>query len=373
VALQALDAPGGGGRRTELVPGAVIQPPPGCEVVLQQLTRQILAKINRFTTKKEALSDAYLRLREKLDHPLLPLDLWDRNDVPDVSEFRDAYGSWLRCQAKNGDQPEWAKELPADHPVCRFLGDVEKDWQLPRVAAYALVWGLCYQPEDPEAGYEAFFVRWPDFAAEHAPLNDSKIWETLQRKLGASIVGKRLDPEIHRVLGDALLPEVEGRLLYTIRGDYQTRHGGVLRSPSDLGMYARYERPEIVRHFGVQYDPASHNTGMLWFGDHGVIIVKLDTSGAKTEHQYENRFIDPSTFAWTSQNMMKPDNPAGRKVLNHAAEGRSLHLFVKPGSHDPAVYLGTVNVKAHTGSGPMSVTFGLNREVPAEVFAELKG
>jgi hypothetical protein len=110
---------------------------------------------------------------------------------------------------------------------------------------------------------------------------------------------------------------------------------------------------------------------MLWFGDHGVIIVKLDTSGAKTEHQYDNQFIDRSTFAWTSQNMMKPDNPAGRKVLNHAAEGRSLHLFVKPGSHDPAVYLGTVNVKAHTGSGPMSVTFGLNREVPAEVFAEL--
>ena len=58
-------------------------------------------------------------------------------------------------------------------------------------------------------------------------------------------------------------------------------------------------------------------------------------------------------------------------MLEHAAEGRYLHLFVKPGSHDLSVYLGAVTVQAHTGSAPMSVTFGLSREVPTEVFAEL--
>ena len=178
---------------------------------------------------------------------------------------------------------------------------------------------------------------------------------------------------VQRALGDALLPEVEGRLLYTINGDYQTRHGGVLRAPSDLRPYARYDRPEIIRHFGVQFDPARHNTGMLWFGNDGVIIAKLDTSSAKTEHQYENRFIERSSFTWTSQNQMTPSNPAGRRVLEHQAEGRCLHLFVKPGSHDSSVYLGTVTAQGHTGSAPMSVTFELSKEVPTEVFADLVG
>ncbi|MEP7121715.1 MAG: DUF3427 domain-containing protein, partial [Byssovorax sp.] len=139
-----------------------------------------------------------------------------------------------------------------------------------------------------------------------------------------------MDPELRRALGDALLPEVEGRLLYTISGDYQARHGGVLRKPEDLRMYARYDRPEIIRCFGVQYDPARHNGGMIWFGDDGVIIVKLDTSSAKVEHQYANRFIDPTSFAWTSQNQMEPGNTAGKRVLEHAANGRRLFLFVKP-------------------------------------------
>jgi hypothetical protein len=68
-----------------------------------------------------------------------------------------------------------------------------------------------------------------------------------------------------------------------------------------------------------------------------------------------------------------PGNPAGRRVLEHAAQGRRVHLFVKPGSHDLAVYLDTVTVQGHTGSGPMSVTLGLSRDVPMEVFAELTG
>ena len=362
VALQALDAP-----------GAVIRPPAGCEVVLQQQTREILAKIQRFTTKKELCSDAYGRVREALGHSPLPVDLWGRDDVPEAGVFREAYGSWIACQARHEDQPGWANGLPDEHPAFLLLRKVESDWQMQRVAAYALVWGLCQQPDDPERGYEAFFARWPHLRAEYAPLADSKTWATVQKRLGGSLVGDRLDPAIRRALGASWLPEAEGRLLYPVNSDYRTRHGGVLRTPADLRLYARYDRPEIIHHFGVQYDPARHNTGMLWFDNDGVIIVKLDTSGAKAEHQYENRFIERSSFAWTSQNQMTPSNPAGRRVLDQAAEGRSLHLFVKPGSHDLAVYLGTVTVQAHTGTGPMSVTFRLSREVPTEVFAELMG
>ncbi len=371
VALQALDAPGAGGHRTELIPGAVIRPPPGCEVVLQRRTQEILAKIQRFTTKKEVCADAYVRVREALGHPPLPIDLWGRDDVPEARDFREAYGSWLACQTRHENQPTWAEGLPDDHPALLFLRKVESDWQMQRVGAYALVWGLCQQPDDPERGYEAFFARWPHLRAEYAPLVDSNLWAILRKRLGSFLVRDRLEAAIQSALGGALLPEVEGRLMYTVNGDYQMRHGGVLRAPSDLRLYARYDRPEIIRHFGVQYDPTLHNTGMLWLGNHGVMIVKLDTSSAKAEHQYKNHFIGRSALAWTSQNQMTPNNPAGRRVLEHAAEGRYLHLFVKPGSHDASVYLGTVTVQGHTGSAPMSVTLGLSGEVPTDVFAEL--
>jgi len=153
--------------------------------------------------------------------------------------------------------------------------------------------------------------------------------------------------------------------------DHQKRHGGVLRTPDALNLFAAYDRPEIVRHFGAHYDPAKHNGGMLWFGEHGVILTKLDTSGAKQEHQYDNRFLSAERFAWTSQNRMSATNAAGRKVVEHAENGAALHLFVQPKSHAPALYIGTGRVEHAEGEGPMRVVLTLDRRVPAAVLAEL--
>jgi hypothetical protein len=164
---------------------------------------------------------------------------------------------------------------------------------------------------------------------------------------------------------------VEGRLLYTLASDHHKRHGGVLRTPQDLNVFAAYGRPEIVRHFRVHYDPAKHNTGMLWFGDQGVVITKLDTSGAKVAHQYSNRFLSPGTFSWTSQNRMGTNNEAGRTVVDHAARGLTLHLFVQPKSHEPAIYMGVADVAAANGVGPMRVVLNLNRRTPDVVLDEL--
>src|SRR5690606_34982417 len=116
--------------------------------------------------------------------------------------------------------------------------------------------------------------------------------------------------------------------------------GGIIRTPGDLNVFAHYLRPEIVRHFGTQYDPARHNTGMLWFDDDGVIITKLDTSSAVERHQYANRILDAKRFSWTSQNQMSVENEAGRRVVEHVARALRLHLFVQPRSHAPAYYLG---------------------------------
>jgi superfamily II DNA or RNA helicase/HKD family nuclease len=369
--LNALDAPSGGGRRTEIADGVVIKPPRSCEVVLQQRTREILSKISRFATRREACDEAYRRVRAELARPVLPVDIWNRVDVPELSTFRQAYGSWLACQEAHGDAPAWSRSLAEEHTAFALLRAVESDWQALRVSPYALAWGLCATPDQPELGYAKFFERWPQWSAERSPLNGSKTWDTVRRKLGVALVEDRLEPLARAALGSELLTEVESRLLYNVNSDHKERHGGVLRSPADLNLFAQYSRPEIVRHFGNQYDPARHNMGILWFGDDGVIITKLDTSGALKRHQYANRILDAKRFSWTSQNKMSTENEAGRTIVNHSARALRLHLFVQPRSHTPAYYFGGVRVVSAEGLGPMSVIVELERELPPDLLLEL--
>ena len=369
--LEALHAPQGGGRREEVADGFVIKPPAACEVVLQRRTQEILAKVSRFKTKKAECNEAYQRLREELGRRVRPVDLWNRKDVPDLATFRSAHKTWLRCQEANNDTPEWAEELTETHVVRQFLKTVESDWQAQRVWPYALLWGLCASPDDPEQGFQDFYERWPQWRVEEALLDEGKAWSSLQKKLGDGLANRRITASVRKLLGETLLSEVEGRVLYTLANDHQTRHGGVLRKPEQLNLFAEYQRPEIVRHFGGHYDPAKHNKGILWFGDDAAIITKLDTSGAVERHQYNNRFLAADRFFWTSQNQMRQDNTAGRRVLDAAQEGRTLRLFVQPRSHKPALYVGRARVGKVEGDGPMQIELELERPLPGDVLAEL--
>jgi hypothetical protein len=312
-------------------------------------------------------------VRAELSRPVLPIDLWNRVDVPELTVFRQVYGSWVACQEAHGDAPAWSAGLAREHAAFAFLRAVETDWQAQRVSAYALAWGLCATPDQPETGYAKFFNLWPQWNTEHMPLDGSKTWDTVRRQLGASLAGDRLDPSIHRALGSALLAEAEGRLMYTVNSDHKERHGGVLRTPDDLNVFAQYFRREIVRHFGTQYDPARHNTGMLWFGDEGVIITKLDTSGALKQHQYANRVLNATHFSWTSQNRMSTENELGKQVVEHAARALRLHLFVQRRSHTPAYYFGAVRVVSAEGLGPMTVIVELEHELPPDLLLDFDG
>jgi superfamily II DNA or RNA helicase len=375
ITLQALHDPKGAGARIDVVEGFTLKPPRDCEVVLQRRTQEILAKIRRHTTRRELCDEAYRTLREELGRPPLPVDLWHREELPELREFRNAYGSWLECQQVHGDSPAWAKGLPEEHPVRLLLAAAETDWQAQRVGPYAILWGLAARPDEPPAGYEEFFRKYPQWRAEYAPLDDtSRAWETLRKKVPPEVfTGNPLASAIIATLGPELLAQVEGRLMYTVNKDHQERHGGVLRTPADLSLHGQYTRPEIVRHFGTHYDPARHNSGMLWFEQRGVIITKLDTSTAKETHRYRNQFVSDRHFSWTSQNKMTQTNEAGRKVIEHEKRGSTLHLFVQGRSHEPAFYLGEARVIGVEGDAPMTVTFELDRPVPLDIRRELVG
>lgn len=349
-----------------------ITPPSNCEIVLDDLTVDILSKVKRFTRrKKDVCSEAYDRLREEVGPPF-PIDLWGRNDVPPMGDFRSAYRTWLQLRREKGDASEWEVALSEDSAAAQLLAACEKDWQQQRVYAYALVWGLVASPEQPEQGYDRFFNRFPKWQTEYKRLGSTKAWITVDKKMPGLVRAQAL---LGSVFSDGpqeeLLKQVENRIHLTLERDFQLRHGGVLRNPEDLRIHARYSRNEIVNHFGVQYDPAKHNKGVLPFPGHFAIIAKLDTSGAVVNHQYKNTLLSKHLMRWQSQNQARQDNRAGRELLDHEQNGVSIHVFLQRTSHRDAVYLGPVVVVDVRGNGPMNVDFKLKNDVRDDVMEDL--
>lgn len=338
-------------------------PPRNCEVILDDLTLEILNKVRKASiSKRDKCLEAYKRLREECDRPY-PLDLWGRQDVPDFTEFRTAFKSWVRLRKAAGDAEPWEENLSEQNLAYEFLSCLERDWQQQRVYPYALVWALAVCPsKDLQVGYEEFFKRFSRWRVEYKPFDKIKAFKTLEKQLGKCLAGRHLDREIFgSIPSERVANEVEGRIRLILEKDFKLRHGGTLRSPQDLVLHRRYDRPDIINHFGVQYDPALHNSGFVRIDENILLISKIDTSGALERHQYVNRFRDETTFSWQSQHKQSQDNEAGRVVLDHKANGFSLHLFVQPRAHEKAYYCGRVAVESVVGNAPMNVTLRLEQ------------
>lgn len=352
-----------------------VKPPKSCEVVLQRKTLEMLTKIRRHSSRRDECDETYEALQyEVKGRAPLPIDLWQRESGASFSDFRAAYGEWLQCQRAHGDAPAWSEGLAEDHLVRRFLRSLETDWQGQRVHAHAVVWGLANGAANLEAAYESFFERFPQWLPEKDDFASTSALETLDKKLASGALTKsgHLSRVLTDTIGADLLREVEGRILPVLNRYFEERHGGVLRSPDDLELHRFYRRPEVIRFFGMQYDPAKHNAGVMLLREKELaIITKLDTSGAKKTHQYVNELASPTLFRWTSQNAMTQSNERGLRLIEHQKRGITVRLFVQASSHAESAYLGEVTVKSVEGNGPMRVEFELASPVPPSVAEEL--
>jgi superfamily II DNA or RNA helicase/HKD family nuclease len=374
LSLQALKDPHSTlGSRTE---DLGISPPKHCEIILEDRTKEILLKIKNLSkTKAATCKEAYDRLKLELGYPPKPIDFVIREDMPSMKELRQVFGSWLDCRIAMNDATDWEIQIRSNELICNFLKSVELDWQAQRVIPYALLWATCHYPSDRDEGYNAFFNKYPYWAVEK-PGDGSygKAFTTLEKKLPKVFSNGEFISAIQNELkaNRKLAENVEDRILYTLHNDYHSRHRGVLRDPKNLTLYARYERSEIINYFGVQYDPAKHNSGVIKLLDNNIIlIVKIDTGGAKKEFQYQNRFLDKQHFSWQSQNKQRQDNKAGRDITEHQELNNVLHLFIQPGSHQEAYYMGIPHVSGVSGNAPMTITFELSQAVPDSVFKAL--
>jgi hypothetical protein len=252
---------------------------------------------------------------------------------------------------------------------------VEADWQAQRVTPYALLWSFCYFPDNFEQGFEEFFIKYPHWQVEKPESGSyGKALKTLEKKLLGLFVDGHFIPEVQNeiVNNSELAQNIESRISYTLATDYRLRHCGNLRQPNDLCLYAKYKRPEIINYFGIDYNPPEHNKGVIKLPNkYIVLIAKIDTSGAKEEFQYQNRFLDSEHFSWQSQNQQRQDNNAGQEITQHRERGNIIHLFVQPKSHQAACYMGVVEVVDVIGNAPMTIQFKLSHSVSGTVLNSL--
>lgn len=373
----------------QTVPGRMLSdllpysPPRLCEIILEDQTERILLKVQRELPNRTAPAahrEAYERVRAELGRPPELMAFWGHPDRPSFPELRRSFGSWIGVRAKMGDADVWEKTVLDDPVVNNLLTVAESNLQLQRVAGYAVFWALVHDPHDLPRGVSAFYQRYPQWTAEPTEKVDAAL-ATLEKALVKKqgkylgwLAGGQLAPAlVARLDADPrLAAEVSKRLEYTLATEYQTRHGGVLRSPAELVRYVGYRRHQVVNHFGEQFDPARHNTGVLRLGSAFALLTQLDTSGGKLEYHYRNGLTpDMAHFMWSSQNKQRPDRGDGQDIVEHRRRGVALHLFVEQKTSGLYVYLGEVNVVDVSGSQPFTARLALPEVLPDEVQRQL--
>ena len=138
--------------------------------------------------------------------------------------------------------------------------------------------------------------------------------------------------------------------------------------PLQMQVGQHFMREEIPPLFGTEFNAGSWNSGHVVIPERNahVLLVTLNKQGKAEDLRYRDHWIDERHFHWQTQNQTAPDNKRGKEIINHAALGIAIHLFVREnklenGKAAPFRYYGAVKYQSHSGSKPMSVRFELLR------------
>ena len=136
--------------------------------------------------------------------------------------------------------------------------------------------------------------------------------------------------------------------------------------PLELAVGETFMREDIPALFGETFNPGNWNSGHVVLPEQKahVLLVTLNKQGKAEDHRYLDHWVDDHTFHWQTQNSTTPESKRGLEIIEHERRGIALHLFVRDtklgaGKAAPFVYHGKVQYRSHTGSGPMSVVFGV--------------
>jgi len=141
-----------------------------------------------------------------------------------------------------------------------------------------------------------------------------------------------------------------------------------------LDLHCTYTRDQILVAFDYM-SPANVREGVKYLPDKKIDIFFVTLNKSDKDYSpttmYNDYSISESLFHWQSQSTTGSDSVTGHRYINHKQMGVKTLLFVREFKIDlagtaPYTFLGTINYVQHEGSKPMSITYKLDRPIPAK-------
>lgn len=144
-----------------------------------------------------------------------------------------------------------------------------------------------------------------------------------------------------------------------------------------LDLHCSYNRDQIL--VAMDFDkPSTVREGVKWLPDKNVDLFFITLNKSDKDYSpttmYNDYSISDELFHWQSQSTTSASSPTGQRYINHAQRGSKILLFVRENQKDPIInnmrdtytFLGTANYMKHTGDRPMSITWKLDKPIPAK-------
>lgn len=145
---------------------------------------------------------------------------------------------------------------------------------------------------------------------------------------------------------------------------------------SPLDLHCTYTRDQILAALDFA-KPATVQEGVKWLPEKQldlffVTLNKSDKDYSPTT-MYKDYSVSETLFHWQSQSSTSEHSPTGQRYIHHRQNGSRVLLFVREwkkekisGGAEAYTFLGTANYVMHEGSKPMSITWKLDRPIPAK-------
>ncbi len=145
---------------------------------------------------------------------------------------------------------------------------------------------------------------------------------------------------------------------------------------SPLDLHCTYTRDQLL--VGLDFlKPSTVREGVKYLSEKKIDVFFITLNKSEKDYSpttmYNDYSINETLFHWQSQSSTSDISATGQRYINHKKTGNKILLFVREfkndkilGSASPYTFLGTANYISHEGSKPMSITWELDRAIPAK-------
>ena len=373
--------------------------PPGCEVVYDLESVEILKGLLKLGSKPEqAMREYYEDFKERTGQRPTAVEAFHDGFSPKF--VQKAYGSWLRFVKEMGDLALGQKlalescgsvfDTFEKTPMTRSykmlllkallkldrlpgeisLSDLGREVSRLAAASSKLRSDLSVQPEDLDA-VQTLLTKNPIAAWTGAKGTKGKSYfefsaDTFRATFMVSDAERESFRELTREIVDWRLAEYLG----SEEENQSLNSPRETKAPTDAAkveLWQPYQRKEIPPLFGLKFSTGNWNAGFISSGKHLFLLVTLAKETKTANFQYQDRFTTADTFQWQSQNQTTQASKNGREIHDHLAMGIQVHLFVRRdsktpnGTGGPFYYCGDVEFVDWDGDKPITVQWRLKK------------